>query len=88
MVRPSELTMPVVSVPSNPNGLPMASTFCPTTRASELPSGRDGQLAAGVDLDQRQVVARVRSQDFRLVDFLVRQRDGQLRGCRSPRGYW
>jgi len=42
--RLSELTMPVVSVPSNPNGLPMASTFCPTTRLSELPSGSEGSL--------------------------------------------
>ena len=44
MVRPSELTTPVVSVPSNRNGLPIASTFCPTMRVSELPSGSEGSL--------------------------------------------
>ena len=59
MLRSSELTMPVVSVPPKPNGLPMASTFCPTTSASESPSRSVGSLLAGVDLEQRQVVARI-----------------------------
>ena len=36
---PSPETIPVVSVLSKPNGFPMARTFCPTLRLSELPNG-------------------------------------------------
>ncbi len=37
-VRPSALTMPLVTVCPTPNGLPMASTWSPISRASELPN--------------------------------------------------
>jgi hypothetical protein len=37
-LRPSALTMPLVTVCPTPNGLPIASTWSPTCSASELPS--------------------------------------------------
>ena len=39
MARPVALTMPVVTVCSRPNGLPMAMTGSPTWLADESPSG-------------------------------------------------
>jgi hypothetical protein len=38
MVRPSAETMPLVTVPSSPNGLPMAIAGSPGLRSSEAPS--------------------------------------------------
>ncbi len=35
--RPSALTIPVVKVWSNPKGLPIAKTLCPTSRSCEVP---------------------------------------------------
>ncbi|SLA66373.1 Uncharacterised protein [Mycobacteroides abscessus subsp. abscessus] len=41
-VRSSAETMPVVSVQSNPKGLPIANTFCPTLRSALVPTGTAG----------------------------------------------
>ena len=78
MLRPSELTMPVVKVPSRPNGLPMASTFWPTCSPSESPRCSEGSFARGCDLQQRQVVGFVAAQQLRLVARLIGQRHFQL----------
>ncbi len=37
-LRPRALTTPAVTVESKPNGLPMATTSCPTRSSDELPS--------------------------------------------------
>jgi hypothetical protein len=37
MLLPRALTMPLVTVWSNPKGLPMAMTFCPTWRSRDVP---------------------------------------------------
>eukprot|EP00443_Scrippsiella_acuminata_P100965 CAMPEP_0115739050 /NCGR_PEP_ID=MMETSP0272-20121206/88719_1 /TAXON_ID=71861 /ORGANISM="Scrippsiella trochoidea, Strain CCMP3099" /LENGTH=97 /DNA_ID=CAMNT_0003183543 /DNA_START=172 /DNA_END=465 /DNA_ORIENTATION=+ len=36
--RPNAETTPVVRVLSRPNGLPMATTLCPTSKSAELPT--------------------------------------------------
>ena len=46
--RISALTMPMVAVPSRPNGLPMATTMSPTLSSSELPSGTNGRSGASI----------------------------------------
>ena len=46
-VRPLAETMPMVIVPLNPKGLPMATTVCPTLSRSESPSGT-GTRSAGL----------------------------------------
>ena len=48
IVRFRLLIIPVVNVPSNPNGLPMARTFCPTCNPSDSPSRRNGSFFRGV----------------------------------------
>ena len=78
MLRPSELTMPVVNVPSRPNGLPIASTFCPTCNPSESPRCSVGSLPRGVNLQQRQIVGFVAAQQLRLVARLIGQRHFEL----------
>lgn len=45
--RPRALTTPVVSVRSNPNGLPMARQACPTRTPAESPSGTGRSREAG-----------------------------------------
>ena len=40
--RPTALTMPAVTVDSNPSGLPMAMAICPGLSFLELPSRADG----------------------------------------------
>src|SRR5205809_464596 len=42
MTRPVALTIPVVTVCSRPNGLPIAITGSPTSRRPESPSGTTG----------------------------------------------
>ena len=44
MRRPLALTIPDVTVCSSPNGLPMASTHSPTSRAAESPSRTTGNF--------------------------------------------
>ena len=64
IVRPSADTMPLVTVPSSPNGLPIAIAGSPGWRSSEAPSSSGRQRLAdvlGVDLQQRQVGATGRS---------------------------
>jgi hypothetical protein len=48
--RPSAEMMPVVSVWSKPNGLPMASTVCPTLRSAEVPSESGGNCSLGASM--------------------------------------
>ncbi len=45
--RPSAEIIPEVMVWSRPNGLPMAKTFCPTSRSSELPIPMGFNMLAG-----------------------------------------
>ncbi len=47
-LRPSALTMPIVTVLPNPNGLPIASTMSPTWTVSTLPSVIAGRLSPSV----------------------------------------
>ena len=44
--------MPVVSVPENPNGLPIAKICCPTFTLEESPSFTQGKLFFGVILSK------------------------------------
>ena len=55
MPRPNPDTTPVVSVLSNPKGLPMASVCCPTRSASESPSaaGRSSDGGALIRMTAR-----------------------------------
>ena len=46
MDRPVADTTPVVNVLSNPNGLPMANTVCPTCKSCEVPTGKAGGIEA------------------------------------------
>ena len=45
--RCSALTIPLVTVPSSPNGLPSATTFSPTVSSFELPSESGSRTFAG-----------------------------------------
>ncbi len=84
-LRLSELTMPVVSVPSKPNGLPMASTFCPTTSASESPSRTVGSLRpASIRISARSLRESVPS-TFALYDFIS---ESFTVSCELPRTTW
>ena len=59
-VRPSALTIPVVSVLENPNGFPMARAFCPTSRVARIAQRQWRQFVAfGIDLNEGDVVACV-----------------------------
>ena len=46
ITRPVALTIPVVTVCSRPNGLPIAMTGSPTCSSAELPSGITGRPVA------------------------------------------
>src|SRR5438270_423321 len=48
MKRSLALTMPLVTVCSRPNGLPMAITGSPTSRRSESPNGSAGRLLPSI----------------------------------------
>ena len=47
-LRPLALTTPTVTVWLSSNGLPMAITHSPTSRASELPRGSTGRLLPSI----------------------------------------
>ena len=47
-LRPSALTMPLVTVWPTPKGLPMASTWSPTCSASESPRVITGSLSRSI----------------------------------------
>jgi hypothetical protein len=81
MVRPSELTTPRGEGAFKSEWIADGEHLLPHHQGVGVAQRQRGELAAGVDANQRQVVARVRTQDFRLVDFLVGQGDGQLRGA-------
>ena len=64
--------MPVVSVPSRPNGLPSVYTRWPTRRLSEVPIGTGIQLLGrGVDFEHGDVVFRVGADQFAVVGLLA-----------------
>ena len=56
MTRPVALTMPVVTVRSRPNGLPMAITGSPTWSWVESPSGITGRPVASTLSSARSVL--------------------------------
>ena len=58
MSRPSAETMPAVTVPPRPNGLPTASTQSPT-RGLFSANLTNGNVLLGLDLEQRDIGARV-----------------------------
>ena len=63
--RCSAETMPLVTVRSRPNGLPIATTGSPTWTFDELPERQRVQLARRrVDLEQRHVGGRVGADDL------------------------
>ena len=57
--RPSELTIPVVSVPSRAEGIADGQHLLADLQIVRIAQVQKGQLAVGIDLDQREVVARV-----------------------------
>ncbi len=68
--------MPVVSVRSSPNGLPMANTCCPTFSLVESPKiDREEQLRRGVDLDHGHVARDIAADDSGFMLRAVEQRD-------------
>ena len=69
IVRPSAETMPLVTVPASPNGLPMAIAGSPGRRSSEAPSSSgcsSPPTSSGVDLEQREVDRRVLAEQLGL----------------------
>ena len=58
-LRPSALTMPLVTVWPTPNGLPIASTLSPTSSWSELPSTITGSLSSVIFSTARSVSGSV-----------------------------
>ena len=81
MSRPCAETMPAVTVPPRPNGLPTAITQSPTRGVllGELDE-REG-LAAGLDLEQRQVGALVGADQLGLVLVVLVEADLDLAGA-------
>ena len=78
-VRASAETMPMVTVWPTPKGSPIASTRSPTCTASELAKGTTGRfLALGVDLQHREIGARIGQQHLGPEFALVRQGHGDL----------
>ena len=65
--RWSAETIPVVTVRSSPNGLPIATTGSPTCTFVESPSGSGLHALGVVDLEQRDVGGRVGPDDLRLL---------------------
>src|SRR4030042_3424234 len=55
ILRLSALTMPEVTLPSNPSGLPTAIANSPATRSAELPRVAAGRLEASILMTARSV---------------------------------
>ena len=66
--------MPVVTVWSSPSGAPMAMTWSPTTTLSDCPELQRREVGA-LDLEDREVVARVTPDDGGLLGVAVAQHD-------------
>jgi hypothetical protein len=64
-------TMPAVTVPPKPKGLPMAITQSPTRLSSESPKAIAVSGAFGSDLQDGDVGLRIAADDFRLEAGLV-----------------
>ena len=58
-LRPSALTMPLVTVWPTPKGLPIASTWSPTCKASEFPMTITGSLSRPIFSTARSVSGSV-----------------------------
>ena len=52
---PRALTTPTVSVVSRAKGLPIASTFLPTAKSSESPSGKGCKSSSGASIFKRAI---------------------------------
>ena len=63
MSRPRAETMPAVTVPPRPNGLPTASTQSPI-RGGCSAKLDEGEVVAAVDLDQGEIGARIGADDL------------------------
>ena len=74
MSRPRAETMPAVTVPPRPNGLPTASTQSPM-RGAFSASFDVGEVVAAVDLDQREVGPRIGADDLGRIGLAVVGRD-------------
>ena len=81
MSRPRAETMPAVTVPPRPNGLPIASTQSPTRSASESPNCTAGQRLVRFHLQQGDVAGLVAAQHLRLQRGVVLQGHGDLVGA-------
>ena len=75
------LTIPVVTVRSSPNGLPIATTGSPTWAWSESPSGEWVEAFAALHLQEREVVAGVHADDLSVDRLLVAESDRDLAGA-------
>jgi hypothetical protein len=65
IVRPRELTIPVVNVLCRPKGFPIAGTFWPIFRFFESPLDDLQLFSWSINLDHCQVIVRIRSNQFR-----------------------
>ena len=71
--RPSAETMPAVTDPPSPNGLPAARIQSPTSALREVAPGHGGQRLVGVDLDHGDVGQLVLADEFGRVLMAVGQ---------------
>jgi hypothetical protein len=71
MTRPFAETIPVVTVPSKPKGLPMAMTASPTCSFSESPKASTGRFCALIFRRTTSLLAISPSSPPRLVAFFV-----------------
>ena len=74
MSRPSAETMPAVTVPPRPKGLPTATTQSPT-RGVSVGEIDEGEIVLAVDLDQREIGLLVGADHLRRVGLAVIGRD-------------
>ena len=81
MSRPRAETMPAVTVPPRPNGLPIASTQSPTRSLSRIAELHRGQRLVRLHLQQGDVAGLVAPDHLRLQRGVVLQGDGDLVGA-------
>ncbi len=81
MSRPRAETMPAVTVPPSPNGLPIASTQSPTRSASESPNGTAGSGLSGFTCNKAMSPVSSRPSTFAFSEVLSCKRHGDLVGA-------
>ena len=74
-------TMPSVTEPPSPNGLPIAITQSPTSARVAVAELDEGQIAAGVDLEHREVGLVVGADELRRQPRAVGQEHQDLVGA-------